>query len=145
MQRYVTALAEWKPTSDRPDIHYLEKCERLRAALGMQRDPIGPRPARQQEFTEMRQKAPRAKFPGRDQVMGTLVDLFGASESQTIYAQRRIVWFAPVLSLIESAEHTAELNNLLVASKHPVLHLYGVLSQVLAADTDRLKRQAPGR
>jgi hypothetical protein len=132
MQRYITALHQWKEDEGALDRHYLEKAERLHAVLSMRRDNFRRPGMTQGEWSKARKETPLAKIPGRDQVVQSLVEWFDSGVARTVYNRRRIIWFSPVWSLLISTEHTTEVDDLMLASKHPVLHLYGALSKFMA-------------
>jgi hypothetical protein len=138
IDKYIGLVVDWKnPTSEDkdPTAFYLEKAELLHQVLAIQNEPPGPWPDKEHwnDYWSARRKAPKAQFMGRDRVILELADLFESKAATAVYNRRRCVWFQPVRELIASRENSPDLDGLLAGSKDPVLHLYGLLAQLMTA------------
>ena len=133
MEKHINSLIEWKNNGDQEsalNTYYLEKCDRLQAVLAVQREFVNPAGMSQGAYMDRRAGIAPASIEGRGQAVLALVQFFEGEAANAVYNHRRILWFAPIRSLLRSAQQNT-VDDLLAASSNPVLHCYGLLAKVL--------------
>jgi hypothetical protein len=137
MEKHIAAVAAWKdPNSDDADPtgYYLEKAELFQHILGV-RAPSLTMGLAYADIMKLANDHRQTEIAGRERVMLELAGWFEGPVALKVYRERRIRWFQGVWYLLSSpSENDPLLDDMLAASRHTVLHLYGALAQ--------LKRQA---
>jgi hypothetical protein len=134
MEKFISAVVDWKnPNPDDAELaaHYLEKCQLFTQLLRVQGQTIRPG-ATPMEIRDALEKGKPAKIMGRERVMAALIDWYTSGTAVRVYNRRRIQWFQGFWYLRTSPDSAEPMHQLLAASTHPVLRVYGMLGSVKA-------------
>lgn len=114
---YLSTLARWKATSAAQAEFYLEKSDLLQRAIGLQ---------------EAAFPGEVIRFEGPDATT-LLVEFLDGDVANAVYQNRHIIWYAPVMFVLGSTEHSRAIDEALIRSRRLDLRLYGLIGRILAA------------
>ena len=113
LDAYVEFLTHWQSNSQDQTVYYLEKADLLQAALRLDMlQPIA---------------GTVLSLRSNDRMAQIFAQFLDGEAARKVYRTRRALWFAPVLSVMGSYEHSAALDRAFRSSVNPVLRIYGML------------------